>query len=288
MWRRWTDPAPAHATGTDWARVVGELVAAYRTVDPMVPAPVVSPSLPAVFAPDRSRRRDADVLALVDDAARARHVPWRWPAGSEGSGAWIIEPAGGRGPVLSVVLETAVRGPGPVLVLDGSGEVAPAVAGLDPEAELRVLRPDADEDDLGTRVVSALEETARAGGTAVITGWSTWTGVRVGDTYRSLDEEVHRLLGGAEARSLRVAAVGGRDLASARLLLHLPHRFFVPAGTSPEHRLVWPRLTEVEPVPGRAVHVHPDGPEQGVPAQLAVPLPNPDGRSGGGPCPTGE
>ena len=104
----------------------------------------------------------------------------------------------------------------------------------------------------------------------VITGWSAWTGVRVGDTYRSLDEEVHRLLGGAAARSLRVAAVGGRDLASARLLLHLPHRFFVPAGTSPEHRLVWPRLIEVEPVPGRAVHVHPDGPEQGMPAQLAV------------------
>lgn len=270
VWRRWTDPAPAHSTGTDWPGVVGELVAAYRGVDPPIPAPVVSPPLPAVFAPDRSRRRDADVLALIDDAARARHVPWRWPAGSEGSAAWIIEPAGGRGPVLTAVLDIAARGPGPVVVLDGSGEAAAALTGVDPESTLRVLRPEAGDEDLGASVIVALEETSQSGGTLVITGWSAWTGVRVGDTYRSLDEDVHRLLGGAAARSLRVAAVGGRDLASARLLLHLPHRFFVPAGTSPEHRLVWPRLIEVEPVPGRAVHVHPDGPEQGMPAQLAV------------------
>lgn len=271
VWRRWTDRAPAHTAGTDWPRLVGELVEAYRRLDPVLPAPVVSPSLPAVFAPDRSRRRGADVLALIDDAARARHVPWRWPAGSEGSTAWIVEPAGGRSPVLTAILETAARGPGPVLVLDGSGEAAIAVADAEVGTGPRVLRPDAADEDLGTQVTAAVEETAQAGGTVVITGWSSWTGVRVGDTYRSLEEEIHRLLGGAAARFLRVAAVGGRELASARLLLHLPHRFFVPAGTSAEHRLVWPRLTEVEPVPGRAVHVHPDGPEQGVPAQLAVP-----------------
>ena len=58
-----------------------------------------------------------------------------------------------------------------------------------------------------------------------------------------------------------------------RLLLHLPHRFFVPAGTNAEHRFIWPRLTEVEPLPGRAVHISPAVPEPGMPCQLASPAP---------------
>ncbi|MBD4392965.1 hypothetical protein GUG97_11390, partial [Xanthomonas citri pv. citri] len=63
------------------------------------------------------------------------------------------------------------------------------------------------------------------------------------------------------------------ELATGRLLLHLPHRFFVPAGTNAEHRLIWPRLTEVEPLPGRAVHISPAVPEPGMPCQLASPAP---------------
>ena len=70
---------------------------------------------------------------------------------------------------------------------------------------------------------------------------------------------------------MRFAALGGRDLATSRLLLHLPHRFYVPAGTSGEHRLVWPKVIAVEPLPGRAVFVSPDHPEPGIPAQLSFP-----------------
>lgn len=96
---------------------------------------------------------------------------------------------------------------------------------------------------------------------------------RMRASYRTLEEEVHGWLGGGGAAALRVAAFGARELATSRLLLHLPHRFYVPAGTSAEHRLVWPRLAEVEPLPGRAVHISPAVPEPGMPCQLASPAP---------------
>ena len=105
----------------------------------------------------------------------------------------------------------------------------------------------------------------------MITGWNAWSGLRVGDTYRTVEEDVHGWLGRPAAAGLRLAVFGGRELATGRLLLHLPHRFFVPAGTNAEHRLIWPRLTEVEPLPGRAVHISPAVPEPGMPCQLAFP-----------------
>ena len=99
------------------------------------------------------------------------------------------------------------------------------------------------------------------------------SGLRVGDTYRTVEEDVHDWLGRPTAAGLRLAVFGGRELATGRLLLHLPHRFFVPAGTNAEHRLIWPRLTEVEPLPGRAVHISPAVPDPGMPCQLASPAP---------------
>lgn len=154
----------------------------------------------------------------------------------------------------------------PVAVLDGTGEAASAT-----RSGLPVLTPDVE--GAGEVVLDRLHELAAAGGTAVITGWNAWSGLRVGDTYRTVEEDVHDWLGRPAAAGLRLAVFGGRELATGRLLLHLPHRFFVPAGTNAEHRLVWPRLTEVEPLPGRAVHISPDVPEPGMPCQLASPAP---------------
>lgn len=266
VWRpaRSTDPTPT-ATGS-WEEVVACVARRYAQRPWPMPDPVVSPALPALWIPERTSRRGAEALALLDDAAHARHTPWRWPRGAEGGTAWIVEPAGGRARVLAAVLEVASRSPGGVLVLDGSGE-----AGTSARAGgLPVLTPHG-SDAAGDAVMKALTSLARGSGTAVFTGWAAWSGLRVGESYRSLEEELHRWLGTEDGRRLRVAALGGRDLAVSRLLLHLPHRFYVPAGTSAEHRLVWPRLTEVEAVPGRAVHLGPDIPEPGRAAQLAFP-----------------
>lgn len=276
VWRRWGESTQELGQATDWPQVIGELIAAWAEADPLLPSPVVTPALPEHFRPDRSRPRSAELLALLDDATRARHVPWRWPRGAPGSAAWVIEPAGGREEVLRCVLDTALRSEERLLVLDGSGEAAPALQELvrhRPAAagSTLVLSPGGTTAEAGRQAMEAVDDLSAGGGTLVVTGWSAWAGVRVGETYRTVDEELHQRLGTPAARHVRVAAFGGRELASARLLLHLPHRFYVPAGTSAEHRLVWPRLVDVEPLPGRAVHLHPDGPETGTPAQLAFP-----------------
>lgn len=266
VWRRAGEEAVPAATAASWEAVVEHVRDAYAQGCWPTPAPVVSPALPGVWAPDRLSRRGRDALALIDDASRARHVVWRWPHGSAGNTAWIAEAAGGRELILESVLDVAARGPGGVLVLDGSGETGHP--GL-PHGHT-VLTPDGG-DEAAQAAVTALDALADHGGTAVVTGWAGWAGLRVGETYRSFDEELHHWLGTQRGRRVRFAALGGRDLATSRLLLHLPHRFYVPAGTSGEHRLVWPKVIAVEPLPGRAVFVSPDHPEPGIPAQLSFP-----------------
>ncbi|MDY6055090.1 FtsK/SpoIIIE domain-containing protein [Micrococcus sp.] len=274
---------PEEVGGSPWSAVVQELRAAYDAGHWPRPAPVVSPGLPdhlpltlAEQTGARSAQADADggapepdgpTLALLDDTARARHVHWRWPAGADGGTAWVVEPGGGRAQVLAAVVAAALAGPNPVLGLDGTGELT--AAGLDGRAP--VICPTTNPGEAGDQAVEALTALAETGGTVLLTGWSAWSGLRVGESYRSFDEELQRILTTGAGRRLRVGAVGGRDLASSRLMLHLPHRFYVPAGTSTEHRLVWPRLAAVEPLPARAVHVCPAHPEPGLPAQLAVP-----------------
>lgn len=265
VWRRLGEAAAAPAVAP-WEAVVSVLVEKYAAGDWPTPPPVVTPALPERWVPDRARRAEATALALLDDAAHGRHRPWRWPTGAEGRTAWIVEAAGGRAETLAAVVEVALRSGRPVAVLDGTGEAAAAARSGWP-----VLTPDSE--GAGEAVLARLRELAAAGGTAVITGWNAWSGLRVGDTYRTVEEDVHDWLGRPTAAGLRLAVFGGRELATGRLLLHLPHRFFVPAGTNAEHRLVWPRLTEVEPLPGRAVHISPAVPEPGMPCQLASPAP---------------
>lgn len=274
LWRRLGEPSAA-AAAAPWEAVVAQIAQRYAAGRWPVPAPVVTPALPERWAPDRTSHGEADTLALLDDAAHSRHRPWKWAPGAAGRAAWIVEPAGGRAEALAAVVDVAVRGGAPVAVLDGSGEAGSAAAG-----RVQVLRPD--EEDAGERALACLRGLATSGGTGVLTGWGAWAGVRLGDSYRTLEEELHTWLAGRAAAGLRVAAFGGRELATSRLLLHLPHRFYVPAGTSAEHRLVWPRLAEVEPLPGRAVHVSPDVPEPGLPCQLASPAAHPAGGGGAG------
>ena len=265
VWRRLGEAAAAPAVAP-WEAVVSVLVEKYAAGDWPTPPPVVTPALPERWVPDRARRAEATALALLDDAAHGRHRPWRWPTGAEGRTAWIVEAAGGRAETLAAVVEVALRSGRPVAVLDGTGEAAAAARSGTP-----VLTPDVE--GAGEAALARLRELAAAGGTAVITGWNAWSGLRVGDTYRTVEEDVHDWLGRPTAAGLRLAVFGGRELATGRLLLHLPHRFFVPAGTNAEHRLIWPRLTEVEPLPGRAVHISPAVPEPGMPCQLASPAP---------------
>lgn len=272
-WVREGTAAAVSATATDWAEVVEEITSRCLASSPVLPPPVLSPALPEQWTPSSEPAGASPLIALVDDAASGRHQPLRWEPGGSGSSAWIIEPGGGRAAVLHRLRHDLVRSGERVLHLDGTGDAGDAPTGW------TVFSAGA-APDLPGQVLDAVDELTAASGTLLITGWSSWAGLRCPETYRGLEELLLQRLASPSAASVRVAAVGGRDLGSSRLLGAVPRRFYVPAGTTPEQRALWPQLTEVLPVPGRAVLVDADHPAPGLPAHLPV-LERPAGSSPG-------
>ncbi|XNZ00763.1 FtsK/SpoIIIE domain-containing protein [Micrococcus luteus] len=260
-WTRRGDAEPAWVEPTRWDDVVEELDAVARSTDPVVPAPILSPPLPESWTPGANSEA---ALALVDDTASGTHLPLTWEIGTAGGTAWLVERAGGRDQVIAWLRDLLVASGEPVLHLDGLGQSAETPEGWS------TWSPDPDP-ALPDRVISAVADLAESGGTLLVTGWGAWTGLRCPRTYRGMEDLLLQQLTSGAGHRLRVAALGGRDLATSRLIAHLPRRLYVPAGTTVEQRVTWPRLTEVLPVPGRAVLVDPGHPEPGVPAQLAFP-----------------
>ena len=268
QWTPWGEAA-AQTRPTDWDAVIAELTDDLTALKLPVPAAVVSPALPEAYLPPHPDPGDTPTVALRDDTAEARHVPVPWPRGAAGGTAWLIDAPGGRTPVLSRLLtDLAVEGR-PMLVLDGLGLVADAADGLltrhKPIVPDDLAQPEAVQDFL-----TRLRDCADADGTLLVTGWTMWASIRVDGAFHGLDDEILRFLACSAGQRLRVAAIGGRDLAVSRLLPHLPRRFYVPAGMTSEARMPWPRLIGVPALPGRAVYVSPEHPEPGVPAQLAM------------------
>lgn len=260
-WIRRGAVGSAWVAPTRWDDVVAEVDAVTRSADPAVPTPILSPPLPETWAPDAV---DGTPLALVDDTGSGTHLPLTWEDGSAGGTAWLIERGGGRDQVITRLRDDLVAAAEPVLHLDGLGSPAEAPAGWS------AWSPGTDP-ELPDRVLSAVADLTESGGTLLVTGWGAWTGLRCPRTYRGMEELLLQQLTSGAGHRVRVAAIGGRDLASSRLVSHLPRRLYVPAGATAEQRALWPRLTEVLPVPGRAVLVDPAHPEPGAPAQLAFP-----------------
>lgn len=264
-WGRHETDAASHVAPTLWGEVVEELAGLWQASSSVMPDPILSPPLPETWSPPCSP--DAP-LALVDDTSTGRHRPLAWETGGLGNTAWIVEDAGGREPLLCRLHEDLVAAGERVVHLDGVGGI-----GADPQwpgPRWTVVTASSDPGALD-RVLTAVDDLASASGTLLITGWSAWSSLRCPTTYRGLEELLVERLGAGNGRRVRIAAVGGRDLAASRLLAQLPRRFYVPAGTTPEQRIMWPRLTEVLHLPGRAVLVDADHPEPGAPAQLPFP-----------------
>lgn len=265
-WRRHDTRMQDPVTPTAWNEVISELAELSRVAEPVLPDPILSPPLPETWAPGTAGSPSAVPLALVDDTAAGRHRRLDWEAGITGSTAWLVESGGGRDLLLGRLSQDLTAVGERVLHLDGLGALSPAP----PHWTRMAPDPDGDADPLD-RVLSEVDALSRSGGTLLITGWAAWSSLRCPTTYRGLEELLLQRLGTDAAQRLRVAAVGGRELSSSRLLAQLPRRLHVPAGTTPEQRMMWPRLTDVLPVPGRAVLVDADHPEPGVPAQLPFP-----------------
>lgn len=292
-----TETAPA-----PWLHLAG-LISQEATARRLpVPPLAVTPALPDSWVPtpaERSAVSDTVVLGLADLPHRRAQIPVRWRPAQDDPAAWIGTPAGGVDDAARTVLaglaqmagldelHRTSRSPVTTVVLDGAGVLRPTGATtqtgpsglLQPPAHWSVLTaehatPEALAAGLGQLRDGLAHSTSSPMTTVrlVVTQWGRWATQRVGTGYETLEEHLSHLLRDHGSGALSVAVFGGRELAGGRILGHIPLRFYLPAGTTAEHRMVWPTLQRVKEVPGRAVMVSPEHPAPGVAVQLAVSL----------------
>ncbi|MGM7670146.1 FtsK/SpoIIIE domain-containing protein [Microbacterium sp. A93] len=284
----WT-PGHTDTTPAPWPDLVALIRNEAENRHLPVPPVAVTPALPDSWTTtpaERSAVSGAVVVGLADLPRKRAQVPVRWRPGLDAPAAWIGTAAGGVDEAARSVLiqladqeaaDTADASAVTTVVLDGAavfhtpGGTAPAGPPR-PPAHWSVLTADQATAEALAEVFDRLRsELARPSGVRlVVTHWGRWATQRIGTGYETFEEHLTHLMRDHGPGVLSVALFGGRELAGGRALGQVPLRFYLPAGTTPEHRMVWPTLQRVKEVPGRAVMVSPEHPAPGVAVQLAA------------------
>ncbi|MEJ1113860.1 FtsK/SpoIIIE domain-containing protein [Paenarthrobacter sp. CCNWLY172] len=201
-------------------------------------------------------------LALVDRPTRQVVEPLQWLPAEHGHLAMIGSASSGMHACFRAVSAMlAMQGPQPYpFVLDAAGIMADlvgqervgALVGLHQlPLAARVLQRFVEEMDC-RRTSSDAGRTAKPL-TLIITGWCSWaTAFRAGTSAwaESLLQDIVR-----DGRPLGITVMicGERELVNSRFFAAIQNRAYFPSGSTEEARFHWPRLPEVEPIPGRAV-----------------------------------
>lgn len=278
------EPVPADAqdgaASADWPRIVEDVCHRIEREGAVAPPPVVMQALPDDWTPtadDQRERPQSVVVGLADLPWEQRQTVVRWTPGEDHPVAWIGTESGGLQRVAGAVLgslaaqDSASAGSGTsarTVVLRGEACPEPAPPGYGWE----VLETAQATPERLAQLVQGLGTDLAAGCPVrlVVTAWGRWAGLRVGTGYETVEDHLTLLLRDHSPPLLAAALFGGRELAGGRILGQVPHRLYIPAGTTPEHRMVWPTLQRVREVPGRAVMVAPAHPAPGVAVQLAL------------------
>ncbi|MBB5748295.1 FtsK/SpoIIIE domain-containing protein [Micrococcus sp. TA1] len=294
------DGAPGGDPGgggpADWPGIVDRIRCGVERGRLAIPEPVVMPALPDRWCPTAAERLahpGAVVVGLADAPGARRQGPVVWSPGRDGPAAWIGTDTGGirdaaRSTLrqlvgLSVTPTGSPTAPRTV-VLDGDGDILPEGVPFSigtgehrSPGRWTVLSPAlAVAEQLGAVLADVREDlAARRPVRLVVTAWGRWAGLRVGTGYETAEEHLSLLLRDHPPSLLAVALFGGRELAGGRVLGQVPTRFYLPAGSTPEQRMVWPTLHRVREVPGRAVMVTSEHPAPGVAVQLALDVTEP-------------
>ncbi|VXB13886.1 S-DNA-T family DNA segregation ATPase FtsK/SpoIIIE [Citricoccus sp. K5] len=273
---RWTDGEP-DADPAPWRDLTVRIGAEAASRALPVPAKAVMPALPEQWTPtpeDRSVLPEAAIVGLADLHHERAQRAVRWLPGRDGPVAWIGTTTGGVDAAARSVLDHLARlDPAtPTFVLDGNG-LSDSLRAPDSWSVLAADRATPqDLADLLERVRGHLAERHRVH--FVVTSWGRWSAQRVGTGYETVEEHLATLLRDHGPEVLAAALFGARELAGGRILGLVPTRFYLPAGSTPEHRMVWPTLQRVKEVPGRAVMISPDHPAPGVAVQLTASAPD--------------
>lgn len=103
----------------------------------------------------------------------------------------------------------------------------------------------------------------------LMSGHSQWHALNQSFGATGMDHVMGTLIAEGAQVDITVVISGGRELASGKLGARFSRRVYLPYGVSQDSRFLWPKLREVDPVPGRGVHISPETPSAGHEVQLA-------------------
>lgn len=197
-------------------------------------------------------------IGLADQPARQAQQWLDWDPDQHGHLALIGLPRAGPAAAASTLARQHLANlPGRHLyVLDGDGSLA--WAARHPQVGACVPPHDTAR---ASRVLSMLadvllerlaDQPNAAGITVLVSGWGRWQ-----ESFRSTkpspaEDALLSLARDGTAADICLLVSGNRELTSARFFQLLPNRLWFPAGLSHDALLTWPRMPELNPLPGRA------------------------------------
>lgn len=248
-----------------WHDVVEYIARRSSSAGHRKPNPILTPELPELYMPTFNFQKQGSVLGLLDDPTHHRQVPVFSAFDHADTTAWIgVESESIRDVCRRIAVSESHSSTRQVFVFDGSEYLVghPVVS--------PILDRTADNDEIDQKLDTleeALEKEQPV--TLCITSWGYWADRRSGSTFVTFEERILRLLRDFRSR-IRFFVFGNRELAGGRLIAHIDRRFYLPLGTTPEQRLVWPTLLKIPKVPLRAVMVTPETVAAGLAVQLAT------------------
>lgn len=86
----------------------------------------------------------------------------------------------------------------------------------------------------------------------IVTGWERWVSVLRSGRWARAEDAFQEIIRDGEKAGVVVLITGNRDLLTSRFYALIPNRILLPAGSTTESLLSWPRLPPMERIPGRA------------------------------------
>lgn len=247
---------------THWSALVEQLCA--RAAPLPVSDPVILPELPNQLRGDMLTSQFAwderlhAVLGLVDDPGNCAQYPLvLGPASPQqnvailsNSVAWVGTSSSGIEIAAKVVTGNVLKQDGNTVFLDG-GRLASEDSSWDHYLHVADAQP-----DVLKQLTQWLQEVLanQQNTTVVITDWGSWSTQMVTGSFQGFEDVLIQLLR-QYASLLKLYVFGSRELAGGRMIAMIPDRLYLPTNSSPEHRMIWPKLVSVPAVEGRAVLV---------------------------------
>lgn len=258
--------------GAEW--VVSTVLEAWQRLrEPLPRRPVAAPlpsaihwhdELPAVDGSASSTEGHWAVgpLALLDKPSQQVVEPLVWSPSEDGHLALIGDDSSGMpGCFRAVSAMLATNKPQPHLfILDATGSLGGLVdkAGIGASVGLHQLH-------LAVRVLQRLAAEMECRRSArdfrradsplvlIVAGWCSWATALRNGPFGYAEAILQDIVRDGCSLGVTVLISGQRELVSSRFFAAIQNRAYFPSGSTEESRFHWPRLPEVESLPGRAV-----------------------------------